>query len=373
MKKIKILHKILIVTIIISFLFSINLVSAVLSGATINDELEIIQNPAPYVFTCGEKIIIDGLNEPGKNEEENLLEKRNITPKGWWNGGEIDSYIFEGEEIIWNVIVMDMDGKENIEEVYLTFGDNKGPGNNIMAYCKPSIFDHDINNCNTEIGNYSLTEYNDNIMRSYDCIYYTETPEDVYGLYWTAVEAKDKDKNKGKTSDDLYLWGNPTIYLSINDNNLFETLEAGKTYYSPKTVIRNDADLLSGVILDLFISGTDFDGENENSYCPTENKISLEQFKYYAKKGNIDTKDIENSDSEGYRQINKSANFDSDLFYDSYEVIPKNKLPYPLDSYYEGNLLKEDEEIELTFKVDVPPICSSDKYKGSFIVWGEAI
>src|SRR3989344_4292223 len=47
----------------------------------------------------------------------------------------VENYAFEGEQIVWDVLVMDKNGIEKISDVYATVGSSQGEGNNIEVNC----------------------------------------------------------------------------------------------------------------------------------------------------------------------------------------------------------------------------------------------
>src|SRR3989344_3780529 len=47
----------------------------------------------------------------------------------------VNNYAFEGEQIQWEVLVMDKNGIEKISDVYVTVGPTQGEGNDIEVNC----------------------------------------------------------------------------------------------------------------------------------------------------------------------------------------------------------------------------------------------
>src|SRR3989338_10483194 len=47
----------------------------------------------------------------------------------------VNNYAFEGEQVAWDVLVMDKNGIEKISDVYVTIGSTQGTGNDIEANC----------------------------------------------------------------------------------------------------------------------------------------------------------------------------------------------------------------------------------------------
>jgi len=354
-------------------------------------ELDISGNTAPYLFSCGNKVFLDDQTEPGRTGEifgggglgEKLIER--MYPS-----------LFEGEVIIWDVLVMDLDGINDIilynndhgyhkDSVYATVGKDKGFGNQIEVNClRGDDLDEYVNydldytpeDCNAKIGDHEIEKFDSEFMRFYRCFFTVETPDSMYGENWITVEAEDKLGNIGKVNEDIKYFLNPTIAISVSDSeDIFDDLEPGEISYSDSIYIENKADIGSGVLMDLFISGTDFyDTENESSFCPKEDKLSLDRFSYFAKNGDYDTKDLAGSDNMGYRSIEYGIGFSNpDPFYDTFELIPKGRMDSPLDMYFNGNIIGPDDEVEIKLKLDIPEFCKGNFDSGNLYIWGEAI
>src|SRR3990167_3944037 len=73
----------------------------------------------------------------------------------------VNNYAFEGEQIIWNVLVYDGNGIEKISDVYVSIGDVQGSGDDIEANCDLDISygdGDDITQFNAFVGQQQLTE-----------------------------------------------------------------------------------------------------------------------------------------------------------------------------------------------------------------------
>src|SRR3989338_8557369 len=98
----------------------------------------------PLIWLCDDRTVRDDNVEWGRTSEggDKLVER-------------INNYAFEGEQIEWTVLVMDKNGIEKIEDVFVTLGSTQGAGNDIEANCAiASILDDDetINTaCNARI------------------------------------------------------------------------------------------------------------------------------------------------------------------------------------------------------------------------------
>ena len=299
----------------------------------------------------------------------------------------MNNYLFEGEQIHWDVLIYNENGIENLDSidgwdaVYVTIGHQQGAGNTIEVNCQ-EVSNIDFESCNARILEEEL-EWNSELMAFYSCTLTVETPESMYGEYWVTVEARNIEGYAATMDENEYWWFNPEISLTINDSITFEDLAPGKTVYSNYITVKNSVDVESGVRLDMFISGTDFYSSQSGSYCPENNRLGLERFKYYAENGVYNTTNTNNSDWEGFRPINYGIGFNNPfLFYQGYEIIPKD--PYvpgyvgELDNwdylpYYHANELEEGEEMTLRFKLNVPRECQGIFSEGHMFFWGEAI
>ena len=80
---------------------------------------------APQVWGCGNRLVTDDNTEPGRisNGGDPLVER-------------INNYAFEGEQIQWEVLVMDKNGINKVSDVYATVGDSQGKGHDIEVNCQ---------------------------------------------------------------------------------------------------------------------------------------------------------------------------------------------------------------------------------------------
>ncbi len=328
-------------------------------GSGITPDIETEDFP-PIVWMCDHRVVYDDATEPGRISEDGqtLVER-------------INNYAFEGEQIEWKVLVMDKNGVEKIEDVYATVGDVQGEGNDIEVNCQEIGFDKVIPSCNARIDEEYITEFNKDTMQYYICTLTVETPESMYGEYWITVEAMDLDGLSGTMDENEYWFLNPVIALSIDGDLTFEEVRPGTDAYSDTLLIGNDADEGSGVLMDMFISGTDFyDSSSSGAMCPTTNQLSLEAFRYYATNGAYSTLNDARKDAEGYVGIGYGIGFNNpNKFYDAYEIIQAQKQ----GPYYAANILAPGSEMAVTFKLSLPEPCNGDFDTGSIYFWGEAI
>lgn len=341
-------------------------------GTGITPDIE-TEDFEPLVWMCDNRVVYDDATEPGR-----------ITGDGIEMSERLNNYAFEGEQIRWTVLVMDKNGVEKIEDVFATVGDVQGAGNDIEVNCQEIIV-HDStidSSCNARILEEELTEYDKEVMQYYDCTLTVETPESMYGEYWITVEATDLDGLSGTMAENEYWFLNPTIALTIDGDLVFSDVRPGTSAYSETLLIGNDADEGSGVLLDMFISGTDFyDSTSSGAMCPTTNQLVLgdgdpicesgDPFCYFATSGTYSTATDPRNDAEGYVGIDYGIGFNNpDPFYDNNEIMQVPAIPGP---YFPGNILAPGAEMALTFRLNLPEPCNGDFDTGSIYFWGEAI
>jgi len=340
---------------------------------------------APLVWMCDHRVVLDDAVQWGRvsKDDQGMLERGN-------------NYAFEGEQIGWKVLVMDKNGVEKIEDVFATIGDVQGEGNDIEVNCQESNYEKILDSCNARIGEEYIDRFDDDTMQYYWCTLTVETQESMYGEYWITVEALDLDGLSGTMDENEYWFLNPNIALTIDGDLVFEDVRPGTDSYSDTLLVGNDADDGSGVLLDMFISGTDFyDSSSSGAMCPTTNQLELDNFRYFATSGaystatdaetdSSDPKPINegiydvstdrNRDSEGYVNIQHGDHFDRSMYYEA-EIMQsgfQTEGPGPA-GYYRGNTLAPGAEMALTFKLDLPEPCNGDFDTGSIYFWGEAI
>ncbi len=337
-------------------------VMAVSVGSGITPDI-ITEDFEPLVWMCDNRVVYDDATEPGRisGDGQTLVERLN-------------NYAFEGEQIQWNVLVMDKNGVEKIEDVFATIGDVQGAGNDIEVNCQRigAPKDNKIpKECNARISEEKLWDFDDDTMEMYQCTLTVETADSMYGEYWITVEAMDLDGLSGTMDENEYWFLNPVIALSIDGDLTFEDVRPGTSSYSDTLLVGNDADDGSGVILDMFISGTDFyDSNPSGAMCPTTNQLSLGAFSYYATKGAYSTQADPRKDVEGYVPIRYGIGFnDPNPFYNNNEIMQVQKV----GPYYTANTVTPGAEMALTFRLNLPEPCNGDFDTGSIYFWGEAI
>lgn len=274
-----------------------------------------------------------------------------------------NNYAFEGESVTWTVLVMDKNGKEKISDVYATIGDVQGEGNDIEVNCIRTGFTAQegstapYDECEATIGEEHVT-WKGALMAVYECTLTVETSESMYGEYWATVEAEDYDGLLGTMAQNEYWFLNPVIALSIDGDLTFDDVRPGSVARSSTLLVGNDADDGSGVLLDMYISGTDFyDSSSSGAMCPTTNQLSLAQFTYDVVNGGQLAEDQAIAWGDTIAQAGRIM--DGAIF--------GTPAPNPF------NFLAPGAEMAITFQLDLPEPCNGDFDTGAFYFWGEAI
>ncbi|MFH1510764.1 MAG: hypothetical protein ABIF10_03665 [Candidatus Woesearchaeota archaeon] len=309
-----------------------------------------------------------------------------------------NNYAFEGEKLEWIVLVMDKNKIEEVQEVVATLGPSQGAGNDVEVEC---VELHAWNtpgaqilpSCNARIMEETLKQFDDQTMSYYECTLTVETPESMYAEYYVTVEAIDSKGLSNIMDENEYWFFNPTIALTIDGMLDFGVVRPGTISYSDTILVGNDADIGSGVTLDMFVSGTDFyDPDSSGARCVITNRLKLgnnfvlagtaardnvcdigfqdtdDHLCYYATNGAYSTQNDDRSDAEGYAPIVYGDTFSMD-FYNDAELIQANQM----GQYWGANFLVPGSEMALTFKLGLPEPCVGDFTDGSIFFWGEAV
>ncbi len=321
-----------------------------------------IEKFPPIVWQCDERLMLDDATSFGRISRDGdfLIER-------------INNYAFEGEQIQWTVLVMDKNGVEKIKDVYVTLDGQ------IQANCKetPDYSRTVQESCNARILEEDLSgkPLNFNTQKYYTCTFTVETPYSMYGEYEITVEAEDLSGEIGKMDESEYWFFNPEVMLDVSGGLVFDTGRPGTSIYSGTVTLENNVDPDSGVLLDMFISGTDFyDSSNSGAKCPTTNQLELSRFNYYAVNGAYSTREDaqlgRTCDTEGYCSINYGIGFnDPNPFYNSHEIIQAQQQ----GPYWAANILSPGSEITLEFRADIPEPCNGDFDQGGIYFWAQAI
>ena len=325
----------------------------------------------PMVWMCDHRLVADDATEPGR-----------ISTDGQTLAERINNYAFEGESISWKVLVLDKNGIEKVKDVFATIGDSQGAGNDIEVNCVRDGPSTNLEGCNAYIGEEKVIPGNfdwGRIASMYTCTLTVETADSMYGEYWITVEAVDMDDLSGTMAENEYWFLNPVIALNVDGELTFENVRPGTYSYSPTVLVGNDADAGSGVLLDMFISGTDFyDSSSSGAMCPDTNQLALSNFAYYTVNGAYSTKSDDevgrSCDDEGYCEINYGIGFNNpNPFYDGYEILQDKHIGPAGAGYYAANILAPSAEMAITFRLNLPEPCNGDFDSGQIYFWGEAI
>lgn len=357
----------------------------------------------PLIWLCDSRTVYDDNLQGGRDtgEGEEMLERNN-------------NYAFEGEQIEWQVLVMDKNKIEEVQDVVATIGSTQGVGNDIEVECVRDFYYDDGDTldpaCNARIDEEVLDTFDADTMESYICTLTVETPLSMYGEYFVTIEAIGTD-GSAIIDENEYWYFNPIIGLSVDGELLFTDVRPGSAAYSETLLVGNDADPGSGVLLDMFISGTDFyDPASSGSRCPVTNRLKLgdntaesiddgpaleasitgddvcnidynsdndesvgDTLCYYATSGAYSTQNDPRSDDEGYVGIVYGDEF-STAFYNDAEIMGGSSyLSIGGVNYFAGNVLTPGSELAMTFKLGLPEPCVGDFSDGSIYFWGEAI
>ena len=339
------------------------------------------QKFAPRVWMCDNRSTADDNLENGLNGLSLSERKHN--------------YAFEGESIHWTVLVMDKNKIEEVQEVVGTIGQSQGEGNDVEVECKriTDPFGGTVpGSCAARIDQYILTTFDDAVMSYYDCRLTVETPASMHGQYFVTIEAKDLSGLSGTMAENEYWFLNPTIALSVDGNLEFEDVMPGTLSYSQTLLVGNDAEAGSGVMLGMFISGTDFyDPSSSGARCSDNtNKLALTQFRYFVSNGAYSSGGVfptstactatsvvaADVDDEGYLNIPSSSEISGAERIMRWNSDPRGAAPSSTlveQDWNCGNALSPGSEMALTFKLTMPEPCVGDFSEGQIFFWGEAI
>jgi hypothetical protein len=255
-------------TLLVASLLVLTVMPSVLAvdiGTGIDIDIE-TEDFEPLIWQCDHRVVIEDCVEAGRTSDcsEGLYER-------------ITNYAFEGEQISWKVLVMDKNKIEQIQEVVGTIGSDQGVGNDIEVECGRTDFrpERIPDVCNARIDEEKLKYFDSDTMAFYECIFTVETPESMAGEHFLTVEVISVD-GEATMDENEYWFLNPIIALTVDGDVQFENVRPGTSAYSNTILVGNDAEEGSGVLLDMFISGTDFyDLDASGAKCPTSNRLKL--------------------------------------------------------------------------------------------------
>jgi len=274
-----------------------------------------------------------------------------------------NNYAFEGESITWDVLVMDKNGKEKIKDVYATIGSTQGAGNDIEVNCFRTS-ESNIEGCDATILEEDVA-WDEDMMAIYECTLTVETPDSMYGEYFATVEAEDMDGLVGIMQESEFWFLNPIVALKIEGDLVFDNVRPGTVSTSPTLLVQNDADDGSGVLLDMYISGTDFyDSTSSGAKCSKNedgyytNMLSLDAFTY----------DVVNG---GQRAPDRSIAY-GDTIAQAGRIMDGVQFR-TTSTANEYNFLAPGAEMGINFMLSMPEPCNGNFDTGAIYFWGEAI
>jgi hypothetical protein len=372
---------------------SVPLVTGVSVGTGVGIDLE-TEDAAPWIWmNTGTRVVNDGGTRPGR-----VLAAANLTERR-------QNYAFEGEEVDWDVLVWDANGHDSITDVFMTVGDTQGTGNDVEAQCRLTTVltpGTSISVFNVRRGHQTLAAVpagETGQWATYDCTLTVESPASMQGSFFANAEVTDVDGLSNIADENEYWFFNPVVALSIDGALDFGSVVPGQLSYSDTLLLGNDAEDGSGVMLDMFVSGTNFyDPASSSAKCPTTNELGIENFRYFATSGGYSSYSDARSNSTG---LFTGPGTDADPLGENYvgivlgdritdarEVICDGNTAVGTGAvrttlaacgynaavtYSDGNQLTPGSELALTFRLDLPSPCSGDYTDGSIFFWGEAV
>ena len=240
--------------------------------------------------------------------------------------------------------------------------------------------------CNARVDQFNVTSFDPSTMAYYDCTFTVEDPSSMHGEKFLTVEAKTSDASvSGIMHENEYWFLNPMISLDTDGDMTFNDgngIMPGTTTYSNTVILTNGAENGSGVMMDMFISGTDFyDSTPTGAKCPSTNQLALTNFGYYATNGAYSTIGDVGADSQGYLSIPYSTDISGAMRIIRDPANPAALLirgSSPSSSVWEGdwnngNALSQGASMPITFKLNLPEPCTGNFDQGRIYFWGEAI
>jgi hypothetical protein len=345
---------------IILFILLLPTILAASVGDGVSPDI-ITEDFPPEIWMCNSRTVLDDATQPGR-----------ISFDGEFLQERINNYAFEGEQISWKVLVMDKNGIEKISDVFVSLSSRTGDIGNIEANCAQSSGPSEIpDSCNARISEEELNTFDPSTQRYYDCTFTVESSASMYGEYFVNIGVSDLDGLESKVSEAEYWFFNPIVSLTIDGTLSFGNVRPGTQSYS-SLLVGNDADPGSGVLLDMFITGTNFyDTSSSGAKCPISNVLPLSAFRYYVPNGAYSTSSDPRSDAEGYIPIGYGIGFnDPTPFYNSKEILQSGPK---LGPYWLSNILSPGAKIPVTFRLSLPEPCNGDFDSGKIMFWGEAV
>ncbi len=319
------------------------------------------------------------------------------------------NYAFTGEQLIWDVLVYDRNGVEDINdviviltpddepvqcdldcieegcEIYSCAGEDCMCAADAMDLCGFDPADSVEVECvmSTRTGEDPIAPrdnegnpivWDETTMQWYTCTFTVEPGMD--GEYWVVAAAHDSTCLWNVFDESEYWYFNPDLSLEIIPGEInFNNVIPGTRAYSNTIRVKNAAEDGSGVIFRLGISGTDlYDASNSYARCGTSNLLELTNFGYFATMGSFSTyNNIGVTDLEGYDNINyENEDFSAMITGPDGDIYGRE---WVIDA--NGGLVQEGADVAITFRLDLPKPCvgnwdTGSGPEGSFIMfWAE--
>ncbi len=263
-------------------------------------------------------------------------------------GGPIDpprTYLFEGEQIVFDVQIYSSQGISNIAWVYVT------ANGKVEVECKRD-------------------EIIDNEHVNYLCTLTVEIPDSMHGESLIKAEVKSINGNHDETEIGSWFL-NAAIDLNPQTTTIiFPNPSLGERVYSKPIIVTSNVEQGSNVPLTMYISGT-------HIYDSYGNLINLSNLAYYTKNGDYNTLNDPRADSEGYVPLMYGDQFTRN-FFNNAEIIQVPGINWKLyerhykPGTYPENILETDDEMILTFRLDSPLTYSGYFNIVNVYVWGAA-
>jgi hypothetical protein len=313
----------------------------------------------PVVWRCGAWVMADDPAETGRvsNAGQELIERT-------------QSYIFAGEQLSVDVLVLDKNGIEKVGDIYLTVDGVKEA--NCAQVSVLGATEQIRSNCNARLGEEIFTvPPAANTMAYYRCILTAEPASSMHGSKPVTVKVTDESGKSATAKETLNYFFNPAISLTVDGAiNFGNNVRPGTQATSPTVVVKSNSE--GGVILDMFIAGKDFyDSSSSGAKCPSSNVLSLSSFSYYAVNGAYSTA-ADPRATNGYVPINYCIGAECGFtrgFYNTREIMQVQ----PVGPYFAANELVNGAGISMTFKLSLPAPCNGNFNTGGFYLLGEAI
>lgn len=334
----------------------------------VDQDLGIVINPEEFVprvfIDPNSRLVLDDFNEPGNISAggEELIERQH-------------DYAFQGEKILWDVLVWDKNSDDKIADVYIKLRMLSQPESYMQVNCY-GITTSGLQNLTGLLyeGEEQIT-WNDDTMDWYSCELTVESPGSMQGEYLMTAEAIDVDGLKGMAFEEETWFMNPVIALGVTGNIAFGEVRPGSVIKSSTVTVGNAAESGSGVMMDMYIAGSDFyDQTSSGALCPTSNVLALTNFRYYASSGAYSTCSNAGSDAECYDNIPYFLTGAANPGNNNMKRIIDGSTPLTLGEYPPGNVLSPGSEMSMNFKLSLPEPCNGNSFSdGAIKIVGEAV